>query len=109
MLEEELLTPKALDSTVRYCLNQVGLGGMWGMCFIFEEVFIVFIFLFTFCFSDLFNGVPCASDGECAYLGTTCNFVEGVCHVKSLAEVEVEYVKCYLETISSSVEVTEKD
>lgn len=69
----------------------------------------MFIFLFTFCFSDLFNGVPCASDGECAYLGTTCNFVEGVCHVKSLAEVEVEYVKCYLETISSSVEVTEKD
>lgn len=52
--------------------------------------------------------MACASDGECAYLGTTCNFVEGVCHVKSLAEVEVEYVKCYLETISSSVEVNER-
>ncbi len=60
---------------------------------------------YYFDISDNFNGVACASDGKCAYLGTTCNFVEGVCHVKLLAEVEVEYVKCYLETIPSSVEV----
>lgn len=55
MLEEELLTPKALDSTVRYCLNQVGLGGMWGMCFIFEEVlfYLFSCLLFVFQISSM--------------------------------------------------------
>ena len=60
-------------------------------------------------FADLFQGVPCSSDGECAYLSTTCNMGAGVCNVKPLAEVEADYVHCYLDTISSSVEVRECD
>ena len=64
-------------------------------------------FFICFLFSENFLGVPCSSDGECAYLSTTCNIGAGVCNVKPLAELEVNYVKCYLERISSSIEVCE--
>ena len=57
--------------------------------------------------SENFLGIPCSSDGECEYLSTTCNMGVGVCNVKPLAELEMDYVECYLERISSSVEVLE--
>ena len=55
--------------------------------------------------ADFFQGITCSSDAECDYLSTQCDISKGVCNVKPLAEVEAAFVHCYINTMSSEVEV----
>eukprot|EP00008_Paramoeba_atlantica_P010747 CAMPEP_0201480978 /NCGR_PEP_ID=MMETSP0151_2-20130828/5324_1 /ASSEMBLY_ACC=CAM_ASM_000257 /TAXON_ID=200890 /ORGANISM="Paramoeba atlantica, Strain 621/1 / CCAP 1560/9" /LENGTH=1727 /DNA_ID=CAMNT_0047862983 /DNA_START=164 /DNA_END=5347 /DNA_ORIENTATION=+ len=80
-IQEELatVTDRQLESVIRYCFNEVGLG-------------------------DKFDGVDCVADSECEQWSGRCNLQTRKCVLGSTSEVEDDYLRCYISKMSPSLE-----
>lgn len=94
----------ALDRTVRYCLDLVGLGSKCFLSFLCSLNTRI-DFNINCSVAEAYTGVPCQSDLDCDHLSTTCDMGNHICRLPNLSVVEDNYLKCYIDVMPSSLEV----
>ena len=51
-------------------------------------------------FGSVFRGMPCQTDADCApYPGAICSYQQGICINISLAQIEDQYLDCYIASL----------